>query len=60
MKTNKSLLIIGQFSLFLSILGFISNYLYFDNNSILAFSVGILMGLSLVINLTYLIRIRTQ
>ncbi len=56
MKKNKSLLVIGQFSLALSILGFISNYFYFNNNPIITFSVGILMGLSLVMNLTYLIK----
>ena len=56
MKNKKSILVIGQFSLLLSILGFICNYFFFNNNPILALLVGILLGLSLIMNLTYLFR----
>ncbi len=51
-------LVIGQFLLATGILVFIGNYLYLNNTPILAFAVGILLGLSLVLNLTFLIRNR--
>jgi len=58
MKKNKLFLIIGQFSLVLGLLGYIINYLYLENTPVLAFVTGFLIGLSLALNLAYLIRIR--
>ena len=54
--TNKRLLVIGQFTLLLNFVGFWTNYLYFDN-LIIYFFVGVLIGLSLLFNLVYLIKI---
>jgi len=56
MKNNNLILIIGQFSLSLGFTLFIINYLILDNGLILALLSGILFGLSLVFNLTYLVR----
>jgi len=58
MKQNKLFIVIGQFSLVLGLLGYIVNYLYLENAPVLAFITGFLLGLSLVLNLAYLIRIR--
>jgi vacuolar-type H+-ATPase subunit I/STV1 len=52
---NKLLITIGQFLLILSFVGFLINNLLLDNNSIIAFIIGILMGMSLVFNLTFLV-----
>ena len=54
--TNKRLLVIGQFALVLGSVGFWTNYLYFDN-LIIYFFVGVLIGLALLFNLVYLIKI---
>jgi len=53
---NKLLIVIGQFSLILSFVGFLINNLLLDNNPIIAFIIGILMGISLVFNLTFLVK----
>ncbi len=58
MKKNKLFIVIGQFSLFLGLLGFIINYLFLENTPVLAFVTGFLIGLSFTLNLAYLIRIR--
>jgi len=60
MKKNKVFIIIGQFSLVLGLLGFIVNSLYLGNNPALAFVTGLFIGLSLVLNLAYLIRLRKE
>ena len=52
------LVVYGQFSLVLGILSFILNLTVMDNNHYLHFLTGILLGLSLVMNLTYLIRLK--
>ena len=52
------LLVIGQFSLVFGIFGFLINYLYLNNNPIIIFVIGILLGLSLVLNLTFLLKSR--
>ncbi len=54
MKKNKLLLVIGQFSFVVGFLGSIINYFYFKNNPIIAFISGLLIGLSLFLNLIYL------
>jgi uncharacterized membrane protein YuzA (DUF378 family) len=58
MEKNKLLLVIGQFSLFFGLLGFVINSLVLDNNPSLAFITGILIGISLVLNLAYLLRMK--
>ncbi len=57
---NESILAIGMISMSLGIL--IGRFLHFEyaSFSITAFAEGILVGLSLVMNLTYLIRIRRK
>ena len=54
MKKNKLLLVIGQFSFVVGFLGSIINYFYFKNNPIIAIISGLLIGLSLFLNLIYL------
>jgi len=58
MKNNSLLFAIGQFSLFFGILGFLINYFILSHNPIVAFITGVLLGLSLVLNLAFLIRIK--
>ena len=58
-KTNY-ILAIGQLSLVLGILGFIINYLFINNNPVLIFFISIFFGLSLVMNLTYLLKRKKQ
>jgi hypothetical protein len=58
MKKNKYFIVVGQFSLVLGLLGYIINSLYLENAPVLAFITGFLLGLSLVLNLTYLIQTR--
>jgi hypothetical protein len=57
-KSNKLLIVVGQFSLVLGILSFISNIFFLGNNYYIHFITGILLGLSLVINLTYLSKLK--
>lgn len=56
MKNNNLLLIIGQFSLILGFISFILNYFFLDHNLVIALLTGILFGLSIVFNITYLAR----
>ena len=58
MNKNKTLIAAGQLSLALGILSFILNILFLDNNYFFHFATGLLLGLSLVLNLTYLIKIK--
>ena len=51
-------LALGQLTFVLGFSGFLLNEYYLDSNSFLAFFSGLLFGLSLVLNLTYLIRQR--
>lgn len=53
---KKIYFVIGQFSFFLGILGFLTNYLFLNNNWFLALISAILLGFSAVINIVYLIR----
>ena len=57
--TNKRLLVIGQFALILGFVGFSTNYLYFDSQ-IIFFLVGVLLGLALIFNITFLLKIRKK
>ncbi|NOZ73856.1 MAG: hypothetical protein GXO90_00525 [FCB group bacterium] len=54
MMEKKRLLIIGQFSLFFGILGFLVNTFVLESNHYLAFITGILLGLSFILNLVFL------
>jgi len=58
MKRNNRLLAIGQLSFVVGFLCLLVNELYLSGSSILAFFSGLLFGLSLVFNLTCLIRRR--
>jgi hypothetical protein len=55
-RNNKLLIVIGQFSLSLGILSFFLNTFVFENNCYFNIATGILLGLSLVLNLSYLIK----
>ena len=56
MMTNKRLILTGQFALVLSILGFAGNFLYLHNQPVLTGLSGLMLGLSLVMNVTWLVR----
>ena len=58
MKNKNLLFALGQFSLFFGILGFLVNYFILNHNPIVAFITGVLLGLSLILNLAFLIRMR--
>jgi len=58
MNDKENLIVIGQFSLVLGILGYFVNYFYLDNNLVLMFIVGVLFGLAFVLNLGYLLKLR--
>ena len=58
MKRNNRFLVLGQLSFILGFLGLLVNEFYFNGSSILAFFSGLLYGLSLVFNLTYLLKRR--
>lgn len=60
MKRNTRFLVFGQFSYILGFLGLLTNELYFNSSSLLAFFSGLLLGISLVFNLTYLLKRRFQ
>ena len=60
MKRNNRFLVFGQFSYILGFLGLLTNELYFNGSSLLAFFSGLLFGTSLVFNLTYLLKRRFQ
>jgi len=53
---KRSLIVFGQFSLVLGILSFLLNTLVFGNNNYIHFVTGVLLGLSLVLNLAFLIK----
>jgi uncharacterized membrane protein YuzA (DUF378 family) len=55
-RNNKLMIVIGQFSLSLGILSFFLNTFVFGNNCYLNITTGVLLGLSLVLNLSYLIK----
>ena len=57
MKNKDRLLTIGQFALALGILAYVFNYLVFEDHPVIAFISGILFGLSLVMNLNYMIQL---
>ena len=52
---KKILLAIGQMSLSIGFLLFLINYFVLDNNIFIALFMGILFGLALVLNLSYLL-----
>ncbi len=52
---NKIFLGIGQFSLVFGISGWLINHYWLNNNPILAFLTGMFLGLSMVLNLAFLI-----
>ena len=58
MKQNNRFLVLGQLSFIWGFLGLLVNEFYFDGSSILAFFSGLFLGLSLVFNLTYLLKRR--
>lgn len=58
MKNIRLLLITGQFALFFGLTGFLVNYLFLDNNPYLAFTTGVLLGLSLVFNMAFLLSMK--
>jgi len=58
MEKHRLLFIIGQFSFLLGVLSFLINKLMSNENSIIAFSSGLFIGLSLVLNLNHLFLIR--
>jgi hypothetical protein len=58
MNDKENLIVIGQFSLVLGILGYFVNYFYLDNNLVLMFIVGVLFGLAFVLNLGYLLKLK--
>jgi uncharacterized membrane protein HdeD (DUF308 family) len=60
MKKIEYYLIIGQLSLVFGIFGYLLNYLFLENNLILILFVGILFGISFVMNLTYLLKRRNK
>jgi len=60
MKRNNRFLIIGQLTFILGFLGLLVNEYYLIDSSILAFISGLLFGLSLVFNLTYLVKRRNH
>ncbi len=57
---QKIFLITGQFSLVLALAGFLYNYLSPEINVAVAFVVGVLFGLSLVMNLAYFLKRRSR
>ena len=57
---QKIFLITGQFSFVLAFAGFLFNYFLLGTNAVVAFVVGILFGLSLVMNLAYFLKRRSR
>ena len=61
MKNNNLLLAFGQIALVIGISCFMFNTFVFNNIPALSFVCGVLFGLSLVLNLTYMARLgRTE
>lgn len=52
---QKYFLVTGQFALILALAGFFVNSFYLGTNAVLAFAIGVFFGLSLVMNLAYLL-----
>lgn len=57
---EKLFLITGQLSLVMGITGFVCNYFYWGTNAAVAFVVAVLFGLSLVMNLAFLVKWRNR
>jgi len=57
-QNNKLLIVAGQLSLVLGILSFILNILFLGSSYFIHFITGLLLGLSLVLNLTYLFKLK--
>ena len=55
---KKILLAIGQMSLSIGFLLFLINYFVLDNNIFIALFMGLLFGLALVLNLSYLLSMK--
>jgi len=55
MKKEKVFLITGQSALVFGLSGFLINELLLNSHPILAFLTGMMLGLSLVLNLAYLL-----
>ena len=55
---KKILLGIGQLSLSVGFLLFLINYFVLDNNIFIALFIGILFGLALVLNMSYLLTMK--
>ncbi len=58
MKRNYRFLAFGQLTFILAFISFLVNEYYLNDSSILAFFSGLMFGLSLVFNLTYLVKRR--
>ncbi|MCP4311792.1 MAG: hypothetical protein GY790_11050 [Bacteroidetes bacterium] len=58
MCKNRTFLVIGQVTLVLGVMGEVINFNYLNNNPIVAFLSGLFFGLSVVMNMTFLVRIR--
>ena len=57
---NRNLLVLGQISLALGILGQFVLRNYIEHNTLLDFFAGLCIGLSLVLNIAFLIRNRKK
>ncbi|MBT3229152.1 MAG: hypothetical protein HOD43_10005 [Candidatus Marinimicrobia bacterium] len=55
MKRLELMLGLGQISMVLGLTGFLINTYFLEHNSTLSFFTGLFLGLSLVMNLAYLI-----
>lgn len=53
---KKIYFVIGQFAFFLGILGFLANYLFLNNDWVVALISAVLLVLSAIINIIYLVR----
>ena len=60
MKTTHLLLIFGQLAVVLGFMSYLLNYLYLNNNVFISIITSVLFGFSLVLNLSYLIKIKKQ
>jgi hypothetical protein len=56
MIKNKKFLLGGQFALLIGFIGFLINCFLLEHISIIAFLSGMFLGISLVLNLTFLYR----
>ncbi|MBT3244931.1 MAG: hypothetical protein HN352_17435 [Bacteroidetes bacterium] len=60
MKTTHLLLVFGQLAIVLGLMSYLLNYLYLNNNVFISIITSVLFGFSLVLNLSYLIKIKKQ